>query len=152
MTLQTALFSNSVEPEANAAVADFASSRIWGEPGRFDRYCTLGVFQNEGLIAGVVYHNYDPQAGVVEMSAGAVSKRWLARPVLREMYSIAFDQLGCQAVIARHAEDRCDLRRMWKAVGAVEYVIPRLRGRNAPAEVVSILTEEAWKASPYMRH
>ena len=152
MTLQTALFSNSVEPEANAAVADFASSRIWGEPGRFDRYCTLGIFSNQTLEAAIVYHNYDPRAGIVEMSAGALSKRWLSREVLREMYGIAFDSLGCQAVIARHAENRSDLRRMWKAVGAQEYVIPRLRGRDAPAEVVSVLTEEAWKASPYMRH
>lgn len=152
MSTQTALFTESFEPQANDAVANFASGIIWGEAGRFDRYCTLGIFRDHNLIAGVVYHNYDPRAGVVEMSAGALSRRWLSRPVLREMYAVAFDQLGCQSVFARHAEDRDDLRRMWKAVGAVEYVIPRLRGRDAPAEVVSVLTEEAWKSSPYMRH
>lgn len=152
MPLQTALFTNSHEPQANDAVARFASQQIWGAPDRFDRFCTLGVFAESGLIAAIVYHNYDPNAGVVEMSAGALSRRWLNRAVLREMYGIAFDSLGCQAVIARHAEDRADLRRMWKAVGAQEYVIPRLRGRDAPSEVVSVLTEEAWKASPYMRH
>lgn len=152
MSLQTALFSNSVEPEANAAVADFASSRIWGEPGRFDRYCTLGIFSNQTLEAAIVYHNYDPRAGIVEISAGALSRRWLNRAILRELFSVAFDRLGCQSVFTRVAEDRADLRRMWKAIGASEYVIPRLRGRNAPAEVVLVLTEEAWLSSPHMRN
>lgn len=150
--IQTALFSDSFEPQANAVVADFTSGLIWGEAGQFERYCTLGVFHDSSLVAGVIYHNYDERAGIVEMSAASHSRRWLNRAVLREMFGVAFDKLGCQAVIARHAEDRHHLRRMWKAVGAVEYVIPRLRGRNAPAEVVSVLTEEAWKSSPYMRH
>ena len=110
------------------------------------------MFQNQAIEAAIVYHNYDPHAGIVEISAGALSRRWLNRSVLREMFAVAFDRLGCQSVFTRVAEDRSDLRRMWKAIGSTEHVIPRLRGRNAPAEVVLVLTEEAWKASPYMRH
>lgn len=136
----------------NAAVGNFASRAIWGEDERFALFCSMGIFDNNELVAAVIYHNYDPDNGVVEVSAGSVSKRWMNRSVLRQFLCFPFEKLACQAVVARHDETRADLRRMWVSVGAVEHIIPRVRGRNAPAEVVSVLTDDAWYASPHMRH
>lgn len=147
--METAFFSESHLPEVNDAVADFVSRRIWGRSGEFGPRCTMAVADAGQLIAGVVYHNYYPEQGTIEVSAAAATKRWLTREVLRRFISMPFDVLGCQALIARHAEDRTDLRRMWCRVGAVEYVIPRLRGKDQPAEVVSVLTDDAWAASPF---
>lgn len=147
--METAFFSQSHLPEVNDAVADFVSRRIWGRSGEFGPRCTMAVVDGRQLIAGVVYHNFHPQPGTIEVSAAADTKRWLTREVLRRFISMPFDNLGVQALIARHAEDRTDLRRMWCRVGAVEYVIPRLRGKDQPAEVVSVLTDDAWAASPF---
>lgn len=142
-------FSYSHDPAQNEAVSDFVSERIWGEPGRFGPHCTMGVFDDGELVAGVVYHNFMDGEGVIEVSAGADTSRWLTRPILKTFLTMPFEQLGCQAIMARHSEDRHDLRRMWRAVGATEYVIPRLRGKGAPAEVVSVLADDAWFASPH---
>jgi hypothetical protein len=148
--LQHYFFTNTHQPEVNAAVADFVSMKIWGEPGRFERYCTMGVFDGDNrLIAGVVYHNWQPDAAVIEISAGSDNRRWLTRPVLRAMFDMPFDLLRCQAVIARHSENRKHLRRMWTAVGGFEHVVPRLRGKYEPAEVLTVLTDDAWFASPH---
>lgn len=152
MTLHTSIFSNSMMPQANAALGDFASMAIFGEPGRFDKFCSIGVARDGVLVAAMIYHNYEPDYGVVEMSAGASDAQWMDRSVLRTILDFPYDQLGCQAIVARHDETASHLRRMWKCVGAQEHVIPRVRGRDRPAEVVSVLTHEAWLASKFKRH
>src|SRR3546814_3902630 len=107
----------------------------------------MGIFDGSLLVAGIIYHNYDKQHGVIEVSAGSSSKRWMTKDILRQFLSMPFTLLGCQTIVARHAEDRRALRRMWCSVGAVEYLIPRLRGRYGPCEVVSVLTDDAWMRS-----
>src|SRR3546814_16434483 len=75
----------------------------------------------------------------------------MTKDILRQFLSMPFTLLGCQTIVARHAEDRRALRRMWCSVGAVEYLIPRLRGRYGPCEGVSVLTDDAWISSPFMK-
>lgn len=152
MVLQTQIFSNSYKPDVNAALGDFASVAIWGKAGGFEKFCTIGVADGSEIIAALVYHNYDADNGVVEMSAGSTSKRWMNRKVLTAIIDFPFDVLECQCVVARHDETATHLRRMWASVGAVEYVIPRVRGRDKPAEAISVLTHEAWLASKFKRH
>jgi hypothetical protein len=82
--------------------------------------------------------------GLWHLSSGAsVNRRWLTRDRLRAIFGYPFDDLGCQMVFARHAEN--GPRRLWRHLGASEHIIPRLRGRGA-AEVIATLTEEAWRA------
>src|SRR3546814_11280909 len=90
----------------NAAIGDFVSNQIWGEPGRFDKFCSMGIFDGSLLVAGIIYHNYDKQHGVIEVSAGSSSKRWMTKDILRQFLSMPFTLLGCQTIVARHAEDR----------------------------------------------
>src|SRR5262245_49339050 len=73
----------------------------------FGRCVTLGIIDNDGhLMAGIVYHHYDPDAGVIEMSGGALPGRiWLMQDTLRRMYQYPFLQLGCQMVLMRVAAD-----------------------------------------------
>ena len=140
----TAFFSESFEPDANRIIAEFVSQRIFGEIRSFGPFCSMGVFDNGGLIAGVIYHDYQPQNGTIEISAASDSKRWMTRPVIRDFLWMPFDRLGCQCIVARHSVEKESLRRMWKALGAEEFIVPRLRGRDAPPEAITILTEEAW--------
>jgi RimJ/RimL family protein N-acetyltransferase len=136
--------------ELNAAVGDFVSNIVYGEAGQFSAYASLAVFDNGKLIAGVLYHHFSPRDGVMEMSAGAISKRWLTRPVLRAMFAVPFDLFGCQLAVLRVSEHNKTMLRIAKAYGFAEYVIPRLRGRSE-AEHVLTLADETWRSNRFNR-
>lgn len=150
--MRAEFYSESHFPHLNQAVADFVSRRIWGRAGCFEKFSTMGVYGSDDFLGGIVYHNYDPDAGVCEISGGSSTKKWLNADIVRAFVSMPFDLLGCQSVVARHPETRKDLRRVWASFGAVEYVIPRLRGRDKPAECVAVLTQEAWLESKFMQN
>lgn len=131
-------------PELNSAIGDFVSYEIWGEPGRVENFCSLGVFNSEKLIAGVLYHNHYPDAGVIEMTAAAVSKLWLTRPVLKAMFSLPFDRFGCQLCVLRISETNHNMLRIAQKFGFEAYRIPRLRGRGED-EIICTLTDDRWR-------
>jgi RimJ/RimL family protein N-acetyltransferase len=137
-------------PDVRDAIVRFVSRQIWGGDKTFGNCVAMGVIDGETLIAGMIFHNYEPTAQTIELSGAAISKRWLNRRVFNEMFSYAFDQAGCQMLVARHSEHNKPLRRMWSAIGAQEYVIPRLRGRNE-AEAVATYTAEAWRNGKTMK-
>lgn len=125
----------------NARVGRFVADHIPGCERGFDNFTAIGF--GKPLVAGIVYHNWNPEAGVIELSAAATRHDWLSRRNLGLIFGYPFDQLGCQMCVARISEHNARTRRIWRALGAVEHVIPRLRGRDE-AEVLSTLTKEAW--------
>lgn len=135
-------------PDLNRVIGDFVSTVIWGEPGRIEKYSSLGVFKDSRLIAGVLYHNWQPQEGVIELSAGSQSKRWLTRPVLKAMFGLPFDRWGCQLAVLRVSERNRPMIRIAKAYGFDDYRIPRLRGRDE-AEHIMTLTDDAWRSNGF---
>lgn len=149
--LQAHFFSQTMLPDANEAVASFVSSGIGGHSGDFGPCCTMGVFKNSELTAGVVYSNFQVTEGTIELSAYSKDKRWFTREILSQFIDMPFSSLGCQALIARHNSEDKPLRRMWKRIGAVEYIIPRLSGRDNPPTALTILTDDAWMASGFKK-
>lgn len=137
-------------PKVNDAVVRFVGARVSGGERGFGPCTTMGVVNNEILIAGIVYHNYCPETGVIEITGAADTKRWLTRPVLVAMFKYPFEEAGCQMIVMRHPETNAPLRRMWVAAGASEYVIPRLRGKDR-AEVITTLTDDIWRSSKMLR-
>ena len=118
-------------------------------PGGFGNCQTAAVIDRKGnMVAGVVFHNWNPAAEIIEVSAASVDARWATRGVLQELFGYVFTH--CQACAARTAETNRTVRRLWKAFGAQEYIIPRLRGRTA-SEAILMLTDEAWAASKFAR-
>lgn len=110
----------------------------------------MAVFDRSGeVVAGIVFHNWNPDAATIEVSAGATDPRWATRAVLRAGFGYAFG--FCQAVVARQHEENTRSRRLWRSFGSTEHLIPRLRGEHA-AEAVAVLTREAWRASTFMRN
>jgi len=99
-------------------------------------------------LGAAIYQNYDPEHGVIELSAAAASPRWLSRKVLREMFSYPFDQLGCQAVAMRCDTDNSRLARIFTAYGFKRYDIPRLRGRDK-GEAIYVLADDDWRANGF---
>lgn len=136
------------EPEFSQAVGEFVSHAIFGRGGQIGGYAAMAVVDDTRIIAGVLYNNWHPENGVVEMHAAAVDKRWLTRPVLKAMFAFPFDQMKCQMCVLRVSENNKAMLRIAKAYGFREYVIPRLRGRNE-AEHILTLTDDDWRANRF---
>lgn len=120
-----------------------------GLPRHIENGRTAAVVAPDGtLAAAVAFHGWDPEAGVIEVSAAARDARWATRSVLAELFGYAFRHN--QAVAARIDETNTRARRLWRAFGAQEYIIPRLRGRTASAAIM-VLTDDAWAKSKFMR-
>lgn len=129
-------------------IGAFVSGIIWGVPDQITEFCSIGIFDDEALIAGVLYHNWYPETGVIELSAGSLTKRWLTRPVLKAMFSLPFDRLGCQLCVLRVSERNPPMIRIAKAYGFEDHVIPRLRGRDE-AEHILTLTDNTWRGNGF---
>lgn len=130
------------DPE-NGVVGAFVSGLIWGEPNGFDKYCSMAVLDQDRLVAGSVFHNWHPDEGVVEISSASTDGRWLSPPVIKAMFGLPFDRLGCRLVVLRVSERHHKMRGIARRFGFQETVIPRLRGEDE-AECVYTLSASEW--------
>lgn len=137
-------------PEINQAIMRFVASHISGCERGWENFTTLGLIDRDELVAGVVFHNYAPEAGVIELSSASTSRRWLTRPMLRAMFGYPFDQIGCQMVVLRVSERNQIMIEIAERFGFTAYRIPRLRGRNE-AEILFTLTDDEWRTHPVNR-
>jgi RimJ/RimL family protein N-acetyltransferase len=127
-------------------VADFVAALIPSvrERGFPKASKAIGVIEDNKLIAGLVYHNFDPAAGVIEMSGAALpGKYWLTSETLRRIYDYPFLDAGCQMVLMRVAEENRSLLRVLSAIGYAFKTIERLLGPTKNG-VICTLTFEAW--------
>jgi RimJ/RimL family protein N-acetyltransferase len=137
-------------PALYAALGRFVSERIWGKVKEFDIGRAMAVIDGNDVIASVVYTNYDPDCGIIEMSGAADTKRWLTRPVLKEMFEFPFLRLGCQAVAMTVDLSNSHLSSILERFGFKRYEIPRLRGRDKTG-VIFILSDDAWQANGFYK-
>jgi len=131
-------------------VANFVAQTVPGLERGFGECKTIGIVDNDQLIAGLVYHNWNPEHEVIEISGSSLSPRWLTRSVLKEMFDYPFNRCGCQMVVMRVSEHNKRLHRQLKAYGFKSYEIPRLRGREEN-EIIFTLTDDDWRAGRFMR-
>lgn len=134
------------KPETNTRLAEWAMVQLGFRIAA--PYSTLGIIDGEELIAVVVYSNYHPQEGIIELHGASTTPRWLSRAVLREMFAYPFRQLGCQMIVMRVSERNQRLPRILKAYGFKSYHIPRLRGREE-GEFIFTLTDDDWRANGF---
>jgi hypothetical protein len=128
------------------AVAQFVAALIpeCRQLGFADNVKTIGIIDEEGrLIAGLVYHNFSPDHGVMEMSGASISRRWVTRRVIARMFQYPFLECGVQMMVQRIPAD--DLRQLGQlaAYGYTLTKIPRLYGRHRDG-VLATLTYEDW--------
>jgi len=144
----TPVWAGGASPELNRAIGEFVADRVWRDGRRFGEHTSMGVEQGGRIVAGVIFHNYDPWAGVIEISGASDTPRWLTRPVLYAMYAYPFDQLGCQMVVQRNSEHNARLNSILRRYGFDEYRIRRGRGRNED-ELVFTLTDNQWRSNGF---
>ena len=133
-------------PELNAQTGAFVSQMCFGAPGQIERFCSMAVLHGEQLVAGTLYHNWQPESGVVELSSASTDRRWLTKPVVRAMFHMAFDMIGAQMAVLRVSERNTGMVEIAQRFGFRGVLIPRLRGRDE-AEWVFTLTDDDWRAS-----
>lgn len=78
----------------DAEIAQWVADKVpWvGEPG-FGLCTALGVLSETGLIAGVVYHDYQQDHETVQLSMAATSPMWARRENLRALLHYPFRQM-----------------------------------------------------------
>ncbi|WP_437352689.1 GNAT family N-acetyltransferase [Neorhizobium petrolearium] len=141
---------SALNPELHAAMVSYVDERI-GNSGRGFGHCkTMGVFENGDVLGVIVFHNWNPESQVIEISAAADSPRWLRPTVLNRIFRYAFDDIGCQLVVARMSEDNEHTQRIFRRYGFQRYLIPRLRGRDED-EWIFTLTDDAWRGGKFHR-
>lgn len=131
------------------AVANWVAKRIPGCERGFGPCVAMMVWDN-GPIAGVVFHNYSPECGVIEMSSAAVSPRWLSKRVLKAIHTYIFRDAGCQLSVMRVSEKNKRMIRIAEAAGYTGHKIPNLRGKGE-AEIIFTLADDDWFASKLSR-
>lgn len=128
--------------ENKFAVVGFIKSIMDFDPG--GEFSAMAVADNnQNIIGGIVYHNYDDKAGSIEISAASLNSQWLSKGVLHGMYQYPFEQLGCQIVYQQNSESNSKVGKILRRLGFNEYKIPRIRGLN-DALMIYTLTKEQW--------
>ena len=120
----------------------------FGERVEFGNCQAIGFLSPQSVLeAGVVYHDWNPEAETIELSGAAIHPRWITRERCRLIFDYPFAQIGCQLLHVQTTPENNTVRRVFKALGGKEYAIPRMLGRER-ARIIITLTAEQWaKAS-----
>lgn len=114
--------------------------------------CTaIGIADDTGLIGGTVFHNYEPESGIIEMSSASVSPRWLPPKMISAIFGYVFDQLKCQAVVMRVREDNARMVRIADKFGFTGVLLPRLADRETGLWVFTLFDDQ-WRMHRANRH
>jgi len=109
----------------------------------------IGVIDKDGnLVGGMVYSDWNPERGIIEMSGASLSKKWLNKKTMTAMFSYPFKTAKCQAAYMNTNPHDAPLHRQLKAIGFEQYILPRLRGRFDAAHLF-VLTDDKWNDSKF---
>jgi len=132
-------------------VANFVASLIPECRARgFGKCRAMGVVDGNGnLLGGVVYRNWCPEVGTIELSAAALPHtNWLSRRVLQQIYDYPFYQCGCHMVIQTTMADNEPALIVKAKIGFTFYKIRHLGGPDRDG-VLATLTKDQWEASKF---
>jgi RimJ/RimL family protein N-acetyltransferase len=110
------------DSEYDAKLADWTVTRIKGlgfANGRPLDPCTcIGVLRDEQMIAAVVYHNWLPQWGHIQMTMAADDPRWCTRGVVLALLGYPFS-IGCHRINVMTLAKNARVNKMLKGFGFV---------------------------------
>jgi RimJ/RimL family protein N-acetyltransferase len=114
-----------------------------------------GVLNSAGtLIAGVVYHNYDPFSRNIEMSCASITPRWGSREIFSTLLSYCWDTANCARITSvtprRSPPGATSPRRFLEGLGFVREGSIR-RGFGSDNAIVYGLLREDWERGRFCR-
>ena len=132
------------------AVASFVSQLLFGDSRGFGNCRAIGSIDADGkLIGGVTYHDWQPEAGTIELSSAATTPRWLSPVVLDAIFRYPF-AIGCQMALMRVSARNARLTRQLDALALRRLPIPRLYGRDEDG-ILYTMTDAAWSTWKFRR-
>jgi len=132
-------------------IASFVASLIPECRARgFGKCRAIGVADADGqLLGGVVYRNWCPEVGTIELSAAALpGTYWLSRRILQMIYDYPFYGCGCHMVIQTTMADNEKALLVKAKIGFTFYRIRHLGGPNRDG-VLATLTVDDWENSKF---
>jgi RimJ/RimL family protein N-acetyltransferase len=136
-------------PDLTEHLAAWAAARIphVGADG-FGPCWAVGVVRGDALAAAVVFHDWQPQAGTVQLSCAAETPRWATRQVIGAVLGAAFaGRLGAPARKVWTAIPSSNARaiRFNRGIGLTQEAVLRQHfARGVHAVICSILDRE-WR-------
>lgn len=140
------IYGNKANPEVNRFLCDFVGQWVFGQPNDFGPCGSLGICEGKTIIAACVFHGWQPEYGVVELSLASNSPRWFSRRSVREILGICFGQLGCQQTVCRVAVDNAKIIKVLDFLKFTRVLLPNMQGRGKH-EYLMMLTSDEWKAN-----
>lgn len=128
-------------------VADFVMrmhrrDHVATEP--MQNYKAIGFCENNELIAGLVYHNFNPLAGTIELSLAALPRRrWITPQSISVAFRYPFIECGCQMLRTWTTPEYENIQRIMAVMDFRFVTIPRMFGRDKDG-IFCTLTCEDW--------
>jgi RimJ/RimL family protein N-acetyltransferase len=144
------LYGNEKSPKLHERFCEYAAQQIFHDRNDFGPSGTLGVFLGSKLAAVVVLHGWQPDYGIIEISAAATDPRWLTRQSIREIMGICFEQHGCQQIVSRMATDNDKAIRIYEFLKFKKILLPNMRGKGKD-EYLMLLTADEWRENKMNR-
>jgi hypothetical protein len=136
-------------PYINQRVATSPYGQVFGNA------IGIGVLDDAGaLVAGVVYHNWDPQFRSIEVSCAAITPRWSSRRIFSDLLRYAWDTADCRRITAvtprRAPAGATSPRKFLEMLGFVREGSIRFGFGDQNAIVYGLLRED-WEAGRFCR-
>ena len=131
-------------------VAQWVEARIPHMNGQpFGPSSAIGVVTGAGVpIAGVVFHDYQPQYGNAMISVAADTPRWLTKPLITGIMRVPFVQYGLNRLTAITPPGATSVSRFLTKFGFRREGVVRLGLGNQDAVIWGLLATD-WKWSKF---
>lgn len=125
-------------------VARWVKDHIEHMRSDFGPSSAIGVTDEQGQpLAGVVFHDYQPDYGTIQLSAAASSPRWASRRVIASILSYPFRQLGVHKVWTATQHTNTRAIRFNKGIGFVQEGVLRDHfGQSVHAVICRMLKQD----------
>lgn len=132
--------------DQSAAISAWVAQRVRrGAEKRGFAPCTaIGIADDKELIGGMVFHNWSPESGVMEISCAGDDARWL-HPALLKATDDYLQEIDVNTVIAWTPLEMTRWRRLLKLLGAEDHPIEPL-GKS-----LMVLPRARWERSRLRR-
>lgn len=132
----------------NNLLRSYVVSRLHGDESVYADCGSLGVVRDGKILGAVLFHNWQPDYGTIELSAAADSPRWLSRKTINEVFRLCFEQFDCQQVYSRMAADNIRAAKIYDFLGFKRITLPNMRGAGRD-EFLMLLTRQEWREVYY---
>jgi RimJ/RimL family protein N-acetyltransferase len=136
---------NKSNPDLNEALCQFVGQRIGVPSSSFSPCGSIGIEHQGNIIASVIFHNWIPDYGVIELSAAADDPRWLSKTVIRTIMNICFEQHKCQQIYTRQSSENNRAIKIYRFLGFTEIILPNMRGESKD-ETLMLMTKNQWSS------